>query len=179
MNSWRLQTRVSRQINVLAKVWREPGDRDGIHIYYSNHIAMEKSLFEDVFPIDYEGIFRCLVSFLYSGHFLYRGHLCIYIYLLGQWLNFKLFGITYLVGKINKVQAFFFQGPGRLSEGKCIFIPPSTCPLEGQEYRGTIRLRVWSLLHAGDVGFSPNHPGYMLNIGNYTTQLCRDYNKPL
>ena len=28
--------------------------------------------------------------------------------LLGQWLNFKLFGITYLVGK-NKVQTFFFR----------------------------------------------------------------------
>ena len=26
----------------------------------------------------------------------------------GQWLNFKLFGITYLVGK-NKVQTFFFR----------------------------------------------------------------------
>ncbi len=30
--------------------------------------------------------------------------------LLGQWLNFKLFGITYLVGKI-KFKLFFFQGP--------------------------------------------------------------------
>ena len=30
--------------------------------------------------------------------------------LLGQWLNFKLFGITYLVGKI-KFKPFFFQGP--------------------------------------------------------------------
>ncbi len=29
---------------------------------------------------------------------------------LGQWLNFKLFGITYLVGKI-KFKLFFFQGP--------------------------------------------------------------------
>ena len=29
--------------------------------------------------------------------------------LLGQWLNFKLFGITYLVGKIKF--NFFFQGP--------------------------------------------------------------------
>ena len=28
--------------------------------------------------------------------------------LLGQWLNFKLFGITCLVGK-NKVQTFFFR----------------------------------------------------------------------
>ena len=36
-------------------------------------------------------------------------------YLLGQWLNFKLFGITYLVEKI-KFKPFFFQGPGRLSE---------------------------------------------------------------
>ena len=31
-------------------------------------------------------------------------------YLLGQWLNFKLFGITYLVGKISRSN-FFFQGP--------------------------------------------------------------------
>ena len=30
--------------------------------------------------------------------------------LLGQWLNFKLFGITYLVGKISRSN-FFFQGP--------------------------------------------------------------------
>ncbi len=30
-------------------------------------------------------------------------------YLLGQWLNFKLFGITYLVGKIKF--KLFFQGP--------------------------------------------------------------------
>ena len=37
------------------------------------------------------------------------------IYLLGQWLNFKLFGITYLVGKISRSNCFF-QGPGRLSE---------------------------------------------------------------
>ena len=29
--------------------------------------------------------------------------------LLGQWLNFKLFGITYLVGKIKFT--LFFQGP--------------------------------------------------------------------
>ena len=29
-----------------------------------------------------------------------------YKYLLGQWLNFKLFGITYLVGKI-KFKLFF------------------------------------------------------------------------
>ena len=29
--------------------------------------------------------------------------------LLGQWLNFKLFGITYLVGKIKF--KLFFQGP--------------------------------------------------------------------
>ena len=36
--------------------------------------------------------------------------------LLGQWLNFKLFGITYLVGKISRSNVFFFQGPGRLSE---------------------------------------------------------------
>ena len=34
-------------------------------------------------------------------------------YLPGQWLNFKLFGITYLVGKIKF--KLFFQGP-RLSE---------------------------------------------------------------
>ncbi len=34
---------------------------------------------------------------------------------LSQWLNFKLFGITYLVGKISRSN-FFFQGPGRLSE---------------------------------------------------------------
>ena len=33
----------------------------------------------------------------------------IYIGLLGQWLNFKLFGITYLVGKIKF--KLFFQGP--------------------------------------------------------------------
>ena len=31
------------------------------------------------------------------------------LYLLGQWLNFKLFGITYLVGKIKF--KLFFQGP--------------------------------------------------------------------
>ena len=31
-----------------------------------------------------------------------------YGYLLGQWLNFKLFGITYLVGKI-KFKLFFFR----------------------------------------------------------------------
>ena len=35
--------------------------------------------------------------------------------LLGQWLDFKLFGITYLVGE-NKPFKLFFQGPGRLSE---------------------------------------------------------------
>ena len=32
------------------------------------------------------------------------------ILLLGQWLNFKLLGITYLVGKIIRSN-FFFQGP--------------------------------------------------------------------
>ena len=30
--------------------------------------------------------------------------------ILGQWLNFKLFGITYLVGKISRSNCFF-QGP--------------------------------------------------------------------
>ena len=39
----------------------------------------------------------------------------IFPYLLGQWLNFKLFGITYLVGN-KPFKLFFFQGPGRLSE---------------------------------------------------------------
>ncbi len=29
--------------------------------------------------------------------------------LLGQWLNFKLFGITYLVGKISRSNSFFFR----------------------------------------------------------------------
>ena len=38
---------------------------------------------------------------------------------LSQWPNFKLFGITYLVGKISRSN-FFFQGPGRLSEHSCI-----------------------------------------------------------
>ena len=32
------------------------------------------------------------------------------VILLGQWLNFKLFGITYLVGKISRSNCFF-QGP--------------------------------------------------------------------
>ena len=32
-----------------------------------------------------------------------------FCYLLGQWLNFKLFGITYLVGK--RKFKLFFQGP--------------------------------------------------------------------
>ena len=40
-------------------------------------------------------------------------------FLLGQWLNFKLFGITYLVGKIKF--KLFFQGPGRLSEACFLF----------------------------------------------------------
>ena len=37
---------------------------------------------------------------------------------LSQWLNFKLLGITYLVGKISRSKSFklFFQGPGRLTE---------------------------------------------------------------
>ena len=43
------------------------------------------------------------------------------LHLLGQWLNFKLFGITYLVGKMSRSN-FFFQGPGRLSE--CIWWSP-------------------------------------------------------
>ena len=30
-------------------------------------------------------------------------------FLLGQWLNFKLFGITYLVGKISRSNGFFFR----------------------------------------------------------------------
>ena len=30
--------------------------------------------------------------------------------LLGQWLNFKLFG-DYILSRENKVQTFFFQGP--------------------------------------------------------------------
>ena len=38
--------------------------------------------------------------------------------LLGQWLNFKLFGITYLVGKIKF--KLFFQGP--LAEWECMYI---------------------------------------------------------
>ena len=42
----------------------------------------------------------------------------IYIFLLGQWLNFKLFGITYLVGKI-KFKLFFFRVHW-LSEYSCI-----------------------------------------------------------
>ena len=37
------------------------------------------------------------------------GYIRFYIILLGQWLNFKLFGITYLVGKIKF--KLFFQGP--------------------------------------------------------------------
>ena len=37
------------------------------------------------------------------------------IFLLGQWLNFKLLWIPYLVGKISR-SSFFFQGPGRLSK---------------------------------------------------------------
>ena len=32
-----------------------------------------------------------------------------HFFLLGQWLNFKLFGVTYLVGKIKL--KLFFQGP--------------------------------------------------------------------
>ncbi len=34
----------------------------------------------------------------------------VFYFSLGQWLNFKLFGITYLVGKISRSN-FFFQGP--------------------------------------------------------------------
>ena len=46
------------------------------------------------------------------------------IYLLGQWLNFKLFGITYLIGKINenKVQTFVsgFHSPSEYINGLII-----------------------------------------------------------
>ena len=45
------------------------------------------------------------VEYLLASHVPYR----IYNVLLGQWLNFKLFGITYLVGKIKFT--LFFQGP--------------------------------------------------------------------
>ncbi len=45
---------------------------------------------------------------------LNKGIWIIYIYLLSQWLNLKLFGITYLVGKIKF--KLFFQGPLGLSE---------------------------------------------------------------
>ncbi len=38
-----------------------------------------------------------------------RGWLGVMFFLLSQWLNFKLFGITYLVGKLSS--NFFFQGP--------------------------------------------------------------------
>ena len=34
-------------------------------------------------------------------------YIILYIYLLGQWLNFQLFGITYLVGKIKS--NFYFR----------------------------------------------------------------------
>ena len=46
------------------------------------------------------GWFHLLINGVYWG----------YNPLLGQWLNFKLFGITYLVGKISRSN-FFFQGP--------------------------------------------------------------------
>ena len=38
------------------------------------------------------------------------------VFSLSQWLNFKLFGIPYLVGKMSSRSNDFFQGPGRLSE---------------------------------------------------------------
>ena len=41
--------------------------------------------------------------------YTYMIYIYIYRYLLGQWLNFKLFGITYLVGKIKF--KLLFQGP--------------------------------------------------------------------
>ena len=50
---------------------------------------------------------------------------------LSQWLNFKLFGITYLVGKISRSNGFLFQGPGRLSEPsfiRCKLKHKSTSP---------------------------------------------------
>ena len=40
-----------------------------------------------------------------DGYSVFVGQ-CVYFNLLGQWLNFKLFGITYLVGKI-KFKLFF------------------------------------------------------------------------
>ena len=61
---------------------------------------------------------RCL----FNGNPPFCGGLC-WFDLLGQWLNFKLFGITYLIGKISRLN-FFFQGPGRLSEFReCIVLP--------------------------------------------------------
>ena len=44
-------------------------------------------------------------------------------WLLGQWLNFKLFGSTYLVGKIiSRSNVVFFRVKGRPSETRCFLM---------------------------------------------------------
>ena len=55
---------------------------------------------------DFLGQWRCLDKNHVKKMVIWRVR-C-YIHLLGQWLNFKLFGITYLVGKI-KFKLFFFR----------------------------------------------------------------------
>ena len=58
---------------------------------------------------------QCLLQGHLQYYMLIKQPIC--IYLLGQWLNFKLFGITYLVGKIST--NFFFRVHW-LSEFRCI-----------------------------------------------------------
>ena len=48
------------------------------------------------------------LSHVLSPSFFWKGSNLSNIFLLGQWLNFRLFGITYLVGKI-KFKLFFFR----------------------------------------------------------------------
>ena len=71
-----------------------------------------------------------------------------WICLLGQWLNFKLFGITYLVGKIEF--KLLFQGPlakwvWRLSKGKLTDFNKGTGSNESAGYSNPpFLLRDWS-----------------------------------
>ena len=62
-------------------------------------------------PWDAQKVYKWHFSCQLGDKKCHRSHL----FLLGQWLNFKLFGITFLVGKISRSN-FCIQAPGRLSE---------------------------------------------------------------
>ena len=91
-------------IKVLQGCWVLPSPKHPETINYSDSFAPENR--------PSHAPKRKLVS--YSKHAFFRGKVAVSfrecIYLLGQWLNFKLFGITIFSWEKNRRSNFFFQG---------------------------------------------------------------------